>query len=239
MPSPTTVLQLIRDGLSLTNTVGVDQTLTADETSLGLRVFNDLVEDWSTQDLAVWAQANQTFSTVVGQAVYTIGTGGNWNTTRPINIEPVAYSTINTVSFPCMQMTQEQYNLIAVKTQPQEYPDRFLYVNDDPLGLVTLWPVPNAVTPITFSIDRVLSQTASAGTTVSFPPGFAKAFKYALAVELAPNFGKSISKFPDVLAISRETFGHIKRANRKRSIMRYDPAYLGDAGDWGNWQRGW
>lgn len=227
MPSPTTALQLIRDGLGLTNSVGVDQTLTADETADGLRVLNDLMEDWSTQSLAVWGQANQTFNTIANQAVYTIGTSGaDWTATaRPVGISDPAYSVINSVTFPCISIGQDEYNRIAVKGQTQQFPDFYLFVNDFPLGRITLWPVPSAVTPITFSIDRVLAQVAAAGTTLSFPPGYAKAFKYALGVELAPIFGKSIRNYPDVLDIARSTFAHIKRVNSKKRTMVVDPAY--------------
>jgi hypothetical protein len=238
MPSPTTALQIMRGALGLTNAVGTDQTLTADEITDCLAKFNDLVEDFSTQSLAVYGQANQTFNTVAGQAVYTIGVGGNWNTARPVRIDQPAYSTINGVTFQCESIGQEEYNLISYKAQPQEFPNFYLYVNDYPLGLVTLWPVPNSVTPITFSIDRVLSQVAAAGTSISFPPGYAKAFTYKLGVELAPLFGKKISEYPDVVAIAQETFGNIKRANKKISVQRFDPMFSGNSRAWRNWRLG-
>lgn len=243
MPSPTTVLQLSRDALDLTNAVGVDQTLTADEVSLCLRVFNDLVEDWSTQSMAVFGLASQTFNTAVAQAVYTIGTGGNWNTARPERINDPAYATINSVTFPYASMTQGQYDLIAYKAQTGGGTDlvqRYLYVNEFPLGLVTLWPVPNAIFPITFSIDRVLTQVSSAAASVSFPQGYAKAFLYCLGCELAPRFGKKMADYPEVMAIRDATFGNIKRANTRKRVMSYDPAYTDrTSAAWvGNWRSG-
>lgn len=226
MPSPTTVLQIARDGLSLTNAVGSDQILTADEAAEVLRVFNDLVEDWSTQDMAVYGQANQTFNTVAGQKVYTIGVGGNWVTTTPVvRINDPAYSTISGVTFVCTSMTQGEYNSIAYKDQPQQFAYRYLFVNEYPLGLITLYPVPNAVTAMTFSIDQVLTKATTVGQTITFPLGYAKAFKYALGVEMAPVFGKRITNYPDVVAIARETFANIKRTNKRARVMVIDPAY--------------
>lgn len=228
MPSPTTAETIIEDALGLTNAVGVDQTLTADEVSDSLRAFNDLLEIFSVNNLAVYGQADQTFNTVANQAVYTIGTGGNWNTTRPVRINQPAYSVINSVSFPCLSMTQEEYNSIAVKGQTQAYPERYLYVNDFPLGLVTLWPVPNAVTPLTLSIDRLLTAISSAGAAISFPPGYAMVFKYKLAIMLAPMFGKKIRDYPDVVAIATSSFADICRANKTLRLMTYDPALGGN-----------
>ena len=222
-------LQLIRDALGLTNAVGVDQTLSADETADCLRALNDLIEDWSTQSLAVYGLGNQTFNTVVSQATYTVGVGGDWNTNRAVHINSPAYSTISGVTFPCVPITQDQYNLIAVKAQEQQYPNVYLYVNEFPMGLVTLWPVPNAITPVTFSMDMIIASVPTAATVLEFPPGYMKAFRYALGVELASMFGKSIANYPEVLKIAQDSFGNIKRANKRNRVMRSDPSYS-DAG---------
>lgn len=222
MPSPTTAETIIGDALGLTNAIGSDQTLTADEGSDCLRKFNDLLEIFSTKSLAVYGQANQTFNTIVGQSVYTIGTGGNWNTARPARIVEPAYATYNGSSFPAYPITQDEYNSIPVKTQTQEFPTSYLYVNDSPLGLVTLFPVPSAVVPITLSLDRVLSSIASLGTTLTFPPGYAMVFQYKLAIMLAPMFGKKISQYPDVVQIANDSFADICRANKKIRLLSFD-----------------
>lgn len=233
MPSPSTALTIIEDALGLTNSVGVDQTLTADETSDCLRKLNDLVESWSTQHLAVYGQANLPFSTVAAQGTYTIGPSGNWNTARPVRING-GYTTIQGSTFLFEVITQEQYNLIAVKTQTQDYPNVLLYVNDAPLGLVTLWPIPSSIVTITLSIDRVLTQVATAATVLTFPPGYVDAFVNVLAVRLAPLFGKQAPQ--DVKDAARESFGAIKRANKRPVLLQYDPALTG--GGYIDWRTG-
>lgn len=229
MPSPTTAQTLIEDALGLTNAVGVDQTLTADEVSDCLRVFNDVLEEWSTQDLAVYGQADQTFNTVATQATYTIGASGNWNTVRPVRLTG-AYATVSGVSFPYTSISPSQYNQISYKAQAGGGTDLnqyFVYVNEYPLGLVTLWPVPNAVIPVTLAIDKILTAVASAATSISFPPGYAKAFKYTMGVELAPLFGKKVFRdYPDVVAIQKQTFGDIKRANQEPVALQYDQSFV-------------
>lgn len=221
----TTALELFRDALDLTDAIGADQQLTDDELQVCLRTFNRLLENWSTQSLAVYGLANQTFNTINGQATYTIGIGGDFNTTRPIRISAPAYSTINSVTFPCVNITQDQYNLILYKSQPQQYPEVYLYVNENPLGLVTFWPVPNQVTPVTFSIERVLTAITDVYTTLIFPPGYEEAFEYNLAVRLAARFSTPVP--PEVQAQAIKSFADIKRANRsqRQRIMKSDPAY--------------
>lgn len=227
MPSPTTALTIIRDALGLTNAVGVDQQLTTDETADCLRKFNDLLEIFSTRNLAVYGRANLTFNTVVGQSVYTVGTGGNWNIVRPVRIVDPGYSVISSTSYPIVSMTQDEYDSIVFKGQTQDYPSRYLYVNDFPLGLLTVFPVPSAVTPITLPVDRVLSAISSAGATISFPPGYAMVFQYKLAIMLAPVFGKKITAYPDIVKIANDSFADIARANKKVRLMRFDTAPIG------------
>jgi hypothetical protein len=235
MPSPTTAGDLIRQALGLTNAVGVDQTLTADETSDCLACLNDIYEDFSNQNLALWGTSNQTFSTVAGQAVYTIGAGGNWNTVRPIRINEPAICTYQGIDFPVAKWDQETYNLVGLKTQQQPIVQNFLYVNDFPLGYVTLWPVPSGVVSMVFTIDNVLTNIPTAATALTFPPGYAKLYKYRLGIELAPLFGKVASE--DVKKIYVDTMADIKRVNKKTPVARFDGALV-DSGPV-IWQRGY
>ena len=224
MPSPTTANDLFRTALGLTNSVGVDQTLTAQETSDCLAVLNDIYEDLSNQSLGVWSTNNQTFATVAGTAVYTIGTGGVWNTVRPVRINEPAYCTYQGVDFPVYEWDQETYNLVGLKTQQQPIVQKFLFVNEFPLSYITLWPVPSGVVNMTFSIDNVLTNIASAGTTLTFPQGYAKLYNYMLAVELAPLFGKQASA--EVKATAVQTLANIKRVNKKTPTARFDGALV-------------
>lgn len=225
MPSPTTAIKIIRGALGVTNSVGVDQVLTADETALGVEVFNDILEQWSTDSLSLWGQADQTYTTIPGQRTYAIGPTGDWVGDRPVRIDEDAYTVLpvgnpTPTSFICRSFTQQEYNDIAVKDQQNEYAMRYLFINDFPNALLTLWPVPSVAASFTFTADRILAQITNAGTIVSFPPGYAKAFKMVLAVELAPYFGKQASD--DVKGIAREAYADIKRANKKEKILQFD-----------------
>ena len=52
-------------------------------------------------------------------------------------------------------------------------------------------PVPDAALTITLVHDEAFTALASVSTSLSFPPGYERALRYALAVELAPEFGKN------------------------------------------------
>lgn len=225
MPSPTTALKLIRSALGVTNAVGVDQALTAAEIADSLEILNDILEEWSTDKLSLWQSANSTFPLIPGQKKVLIGPTGDWVTDRPVDIStdcytnlPVAGST--PVSYPCTPFTQEQYDMIAVKDQPNQYPFRYLFINSFPNAGMTFWPVPSTNADFTFQTYTVLTQIANAGTTITYPPGYAKTLKYVLAVELAAYFGKQAS--PDVKGVARQAYANLKRSNKRGAILTFD-----------------
>lgn len=235
MPSGITAGDLVRDSLRLVGAIATGETPTPDELNDGLDALKDLLEIWSTQSLAVYGSDNQTFNTVIGQAEYTIGTGGNWNTTRPVRINDSPYCTVNGVDFPIDIIGQSDYDLFSLKTQPGQIIEKMTYVSDFPLGRITLWPVPNAVVPITLSADRVLNSAIILTTTMNFPPGYLLAFKYALGIMIAPDYGRIVSD--EIKQIAQSSMAAVKRANKVRRTAGFDAGLVGPGPS--SWQRGY
>ena len=233
MPSSQTAYDLIKGSLRLIGAIAPGETPRAPEANDGLDTLNDLLESWSTESLTVWGSANETFATVGGQAVYTIGPGGNWNTSRPVRIHD-GYIDVSGTSFPVQQWGKNDYDLIAVKQTQSDVVERFLYVNDSPLGRVTLYPIPQSALQITFPIDRVLTQVPALATTLIYPPGYYIAMKHALAIMLAPDYGRIVAQeVKDVATIAK---ANISRANKPKRYARFD-SMLQDGPEL--WQRGY
>lgn len=221
MPSGIVVSELIKSSMRLIGAVASGETPTADEISDGLQVLNDMLENWSTESLSVWGSSNQTFNLVANQRTYTIGPAGNWNTQRPQDIDD-AYCTFSGVDFPVKVISQEAYNEINLKSMAQPIVERLLYVNEFPLGVVTVWPVPTQALPITLTMQRILTFPVAATDVLTGPPGYAKALRFCLAVELAPEFGVEAS--PTVIAVAADAKGDYKRANIPLLTSVYDAA---------------
>lgn len=221
MPNGIIVSDLIRSSMRLIGAIATGETPTADEVSDGLLVLNDLLENWSTETLSVWGSSNQTFNTVANQATYTIGPTGNWVAARPQDIGD-AYCNFSGVDFPIKVISQEQYNEINLKTMKQPIVERLLYVNEFPLGVVTLWPVPTQAAPITLTMNRILSFPVATTDVLTGPPGFLKAIRYCLAVEFGPEFGRDAS--PTVMSIAVDSKGDYKRSNLPILVSGYDDA---------------
>ena len=234
MPSPTTALKLIGGAMRLFGGVSSGEEPTPEEASDALGILNDLLEGWSLEGLSVWGSSNQTFNVSAGVATYTIGVGGTFNTNRPVNIFD-AYYNWSGVDFPVEIIDQIRYNNIKLKTQQQQLIKQLLYVNENPLGVITVWPVPSTSSALTLSCGRILTQVPDLATQLAYPPGYAKALRYALAVDLAPEFGKEVSS--SVLGIAKTTKGAIKVANMTTPVMQFDGVLLDDGP--ATWQEGY
>lgn len=234
MPSGITSGELIKSSMRLVGIIATGETPTADESNDGLLCLNDLLEIWSTQTLAVYGGVDVTFNTVATQATYTIGPTGQWVGDRPMRINDSPYCTVSGVDYPIEQIGQEDYDLIALKTQPGQIIERLLYVNDNPNGRITLWPVPNAIVAITLSIDRILTQVPNLATVMTFPPGYLLAIRHALGIMLAPDYGRTVSD--EIKQVAQSSFASIKRANKVKRTAKYDAALVSD--DVVSWQRG-
>lgn len=234
MPSPTTALDLITRSMKLAKLLSTGETPTAEEANDALATLNDILENWDTEPMALWGRSNFVGTTVGGQATYSIGPNGNFDTTRPAQING-AFTTFNGVDFQLDVVAQLDYNKISLKNYQQPIPNQLLYVNDFPLGLITLWPVPTAAMPITLTFDRLLSQIPSLATTINYPPGAARALRYALAVELATEFGSPLDAA--MVGIAADAKADYKRSNKVPVRASYDAGLVGQHGT-GNWRTG-
>lgn len=220
----TTALELIERASRLAGILGEGQTLSGQQSDDALVTLNDVLDSLGVDSLALYQTTNDTVTLVAGQDVYTVGTGGDFNVDRPAQINS-AYVVYQGVSFPVREVTQDEYNLVTLKTMTQPLPAFFLYLNTFPLGTMTLWPVPNTAIPLTISVDRVLTQIASLSDTLTLPPGYSKMLRTRLAVELCPEYGREPSTL--LLKMAADALADVKRGNHIPTIAEFDPALIG------------
>lgn len=221
-----TALDLISSSMRLLGVLAAAETPSAAEANDALGVLNDLLDAWALENLMLFRNENDQYNLVASQQSYTIGTGGNFNNVRPVTIEG-AFVTYNGLDFPLRVLNTDQWNSIALKSLAAPLPTALYYVPTMPLGNIYIWPIPTLVLPLTLAVNMQFTALALA-TTLSYPPGYAKALRYALAVELAPEYG--LQPPPAVVAIARETIGNIKAANRQQPVAKFDPALTGENG---------
>lgn len=219
--------------MRLATVLASGETATADEATDGLKALNDILENWSLENLSVWSSNVSPFALTPGVSTYTVGAGGAFNITRPIRTG-LSYIRVSGADFPVEQWSLEEYNCVAVKTVGG-IPQRYVYLNEYPLAQIILYPVPAVASTIYLNYDRVLSFPVALSTDLAFPPGYEKALRYTLAVNLAPEYG--VTPSPAVVAIATASKADLKRANKKQVVAAYDQTLMGEPA-YAYWQRG-
>lgn len=218
-----TALDLITRSFSLIGSLASGESLGATEATDGLNSLNDMLDSWSTQNLLIFNKVREVFPLVASQQTYTMGVGGNFNTSRPQKIEQALIQltgNMPVLELPMEIMNQAQFAGITLKTLPSTFPLYLYSDNAYPTTNISVWPIPTTVNNLVFYSWKPLADIAAISATLSLPPGYARALRYNLALELAPEYGRSISDV--VAAIAQESKAEIKRMNWRPDYLRVD-----------------
>lgn len=221
--STTTALDIINGALRLLQVKSPDVVLTAEEANDALDTLNLMLDSWANESLMLNHITSETFTLTTGLNPHTIGTGGTFDTDRPTSIDMITV-LIGGASFPVQLMAYDDYAAIRLKTLQTLYPQYAYYDADYPLGKLFLYPVPSQPATITIYSEKPLTQFTSLTDTFSFPPGYAKAMKFNLAVDIAPEYQTDPGQTVTGQAVY--TKGLIKRKNKKIITTRPDLALL-------------
>lgn len=227
-----TALSLISGAMRLIGTLASGETPGSAESADALQRLNELLDGWATERLLVPSTTRTLYALTANKGTYTIGPGGDFNQAWPEVIARAGISyTVGTLTleYPIRVLTVGEYAAIGIKALTSGFPGALYYDHaySNGLGNISLWLVPDG----TFALNLVLytpatlSQFASLKTAYAFPPGYAKALRYNLAVDLAPEYGKPADS--QLLMAAAESKANIKRANTPLVDLPCDPLILG------------
>lgn len=219
----TTAQDLIKRAMRLTGAIGSGETLTSDELQDGLAALNSMLDSWWLQGLAVYQIGSETLSWASGQTSRTIGSGGDFDTTRPVKIDS-AFQRINNIDYPIHVITDKQYRGIPDKSTSTDLVQMIYYDQGYPLGTLYAWPVPSVVVAIHLQTWSQIESFATATEAISLPPGYRRAIEYNLAIDLAPEYQRSIQ--PAVLRVAAVGLRDVKRMNIRIPRMVNEPGVL-------------
>lgn len=230
-----TALDVISSALRLIGVLGAGETPDAIDANDSLRVMNDMVDSWNAERLMIFNIQRILFSLTPGQQTYTCGTGGDFDIVRPSQIDGMGIISLNNPSQP-LELPMEMMNLqdwqtLPVKNITSTLP---LYVYDDgafPFRNLSFWVIPTQAVQVAMYPWVALDAPADLTTVIAFPPGYAKAFRYNLAVDLAAEFPVVPASVLGIVSqIAAQTKGIVKSANAPKVYMRCDPAIGGQGG---------
>jgi hypothetical protein len=228
-----TALDIITDALTSIGAIDPIEALTADESAHGLRLLNEMLESWSNEQLAVYQILQENFALTSGVASYTVGSGATFNTTRPLNVLS-GFIRDSGIDYPLRILNREEYDRITDKTASYQ-PEYLYYQPSVANGIIYLYGVPAKNYTVTDGLwinsSKQLQSFSLLTTTVVLPPGYLRAIKSNLALELAPAYKRKPSDA--LLAIARESKANVKRLNSRTPKLSLAHMALHGAGNSG------
>lgn len=207
----TTARDMIKNSLRNISVLGIGSSLDATEADDALSLLNDMIASWSAEGNMIYNTTVETFSLVTGTAAYTIGTGGDFSTDRPMSIT-AAFVTINGTDYPLTVYGAKQYSEISDKDDTGT-PCIIWYDDNYPLGNIRIYPAPDTTTTLTLYSEKALTGFATLDTVYAMPAENKAALIPNLSVWLAPQYEREAS--PTIKKIANSTKSIVSKQNRK------------------------
>lgn len=210
---------LIKGSLRLIGMLAEGEEPSAATMQDSIAAMNAMIQSWDTERLSVFSTQDQVFFWPSSQSKRTLGPTGDFVGDRPILVDDSTYfkDPQTNLSFGIKLINQLQYDGIALKTVTSTYP-QVMWVNMTyPNIEMTVFPVPTKTLEWHIVSVEKLTEVASVATAIDFPPGYIRAFRYNLAMELAPEFG--VEPSPQVMRIAMTSKRNLKRINNPDDVM--------------------
>jgi hypothetical protein len=182
-----TARELINASLRLLGVSASGEPGDANEIKDALEALNLLLASASANRLLIPYENEQVITTSTARTVLAV---------RPVRVAVGSYVRIGDTDYPVEELTVEEY---AAKRN-KGVSGRPAYLCWDklcPVSSLYLYPEPDQAYELHFRRVDALSEIASLDSVVDLPGPYIRALKYALAIEVAPEFGR---KVPDAVA---------------------------------------
>lgn len=191
-----------------------------------------MVDAWRVERLTIPGVVRSVQSLTASTQTYTIGSGGTFNVDYPESIPLWSVIPNDDATHPLelpmgRPLTFDQWQGIRIKSQTGPHPTRMYFDHAFAAGLGTLsfHPIPTGGdVDVALYLMVPAITTILAGTTYNLRPGYAKAIKTNLALELAEELGLEVSERFERRA--REALGAIKRGNIRPQQSQMRPEFM-------------
>jgi hypothetical protein len=224
-----TARQVITQALRLLGVAAAEEPVTADMAQTALESLNSLLDAWSTNRLLAYTRPKIPLALVPGQQTY------SWGVTTPpcdiVGVPPVRLELCLLTVHGAQQddwivgvLDQAQYEAgIYLKTMQSTYPE-FVYLEQtQPVKTLYVWPVPQGASHTLQLLPwPAQPQYTHWDAVLSWPNGYQRAMAYALAVEIAPEYGLEAS--PTVQRIAVQAKFDLAPVNAPQGRLRLHPS---------------
>lgn len=230
-PLPTTPSDIINLALKTANVIGVGQTPLAQDTNDCFNQLNMMMAQWQRRRYMVYNLVTVGLQ-ATGALTYSVGTGGDFNITRPVKLESAFFrmnkNTPLPVDYPLEVLrAQEDYNRISIKNL-NAFPQYAYYNTGFPMGELYIWPVPNNQYEIFISVMVQLEAFQTINDQIVLPPEYLDALHWNLARRICVMYGLPIT--PELTGYSEASMRAIEEVNSQIPLLHMPVALRGKSG---------
>jgi hypothetical protein len=209
---------MIEDALFEINVLGPGQPVNAGVEARAFRRLNNMLEALSLNNNKIYVDTEEVQTLTSGTARYTVGSGGDFDTNRPLKIYGDAFiRTSGGTDYPLLYRSQDQYRRMPTKGTTTR-PYFFTYTPEFPLGKFSFYPTPaNSTDAVHYRANVLLDQFATVTTEVTFPPAYQMAIMLSLAIGISAQNGKTVT--PELAATAGAAWDAIEQGNVLRDSL--------------------
>jgi len=194
---------------------------TDDEDDEALESVNDMISLWGT-DFLVPYRVRESFTLTIGTRNYTFGSGGAFDTVRPMKLDTITLRNSDDYDWPITLMSPGEWQDIYYKNNSGR-PTRAYYKPEYPLGILRLNKKPDEAYTLLFCSWKNFTEFAALSTTVALPNEYKDAVVYNLAVRLAEDNSVNIpASIIKTAAISLAVISRLSAINRIIPPAKFD-----------------
>lgn len=233
------VRELLTEAHAEIGVLGAGETMSSAQAEYGLQKLNELIDEWGTQNLTMFAITRTTFPIVSGTGTYTVGPSGTvvsletgFVLVRPIYVPRVAFvdtTQANNPEYPLDFLDNDQYEQITFKDLQNSIPSVYYWQNTMPNATLKFWMVPTkaGLRGVIYAKTALVGYT-TINTVLELAPGYRAALVINTALAMCGGYGIRIN--PLLLERAGRTLGNIKRTNFRGAQLNLDPAVLPQSG---------
>jgi hypothetical protein len=222
------VRDLIKDAMHLIGAIDLDDEPMQREINICLTSLNNMLKQWSAQRLIIRASTPEDFTLTANVASYTIGAGGNFDTSKPIAVESGYIRDLSNVDNPLEIVTPEQYDLYEDKSLISSVPTQLAYdlgITQQAVqtGTIYLYPMPDKAYTLHLHSQKPLTSFSVFTETVTFESEYNEAIIYNLAIRIwrkFHGFEKPINA--DLKYLAEEALRSVERINSITPVASMD-----------------
>ena len=221
-----TARDLIKRSLRRIHVLDADEEPTDAEANDALESLNEMLGLWAANKSYVYATQQNDHTWAANQQSRTIGSGGDFNTTRPVKImDSTFFTDVSGNDYPLDLINDRTgYSTILNKDTATSIPTYLYYEPNYPLGVFYIWPAPTFNMTLHLHTWEAVTSLASLNTAVAFPDGYEAAVSLSLAEYIAGEFGVAVP--PEVAMNARKARKIVKRLNTKEEYSVNEAAHL-------------